>query len=793
MRSIPRRLLPSLLLLLASSALAQPNQRVRDLNRQASEAYQQLDIERAESLLETARRECEATMCPAQDRARTLANLGIVAFGGAGDSARALDLFRQAVTADPTVRLDPLLSTPDTDLLFQRARAEAAASSTEGSGGVTLRHVPPPEQLVHTALPLYVEVPDGVNVARIELHYLGNGMRRYAVLATQPMVDGFGVELACEHVFAPSIAYYFVALDTQGRTVRTVGSEAQPFRVPVVTNRTQSPPALPGRSPPEACNLAECPPGMDCGTPDPAETTVGLGGACTSATTCAAGLTCTNHTCSTSADSASGSSSGDGTWMRYWVEAGAELTMGTGHDGLRAADSPTLSAGAIDPQLDALQENDSYLLGGTNGCAASNPYCVRVTENGSAFAWGLHLGAGMWLTERIGLGLNVRLAPQSGGGTLSHAQMGLRLQYRIIVPRPTGLWLSAHIGGSVGQVQVRPKQEPTTPGGAITRPWAQTGLGGVQVGGTVGYHFSRSVGVFFTPEFYALFPASSLGGNFIVGMDFAFGERGGTPPPAAEPTRPPPVTGPADSDRDGIPDPSDQCPTEAEDVDGFQDADGCPDLDDDADGIPDTYDSCRTEAEDMDSFEDENGCPDPDNDADTVLDGSDRCPLQAGPAANQGCPDPDRDSDTVPDRIDNCPDEAGSPENRGCRVQQLVVIEGDHLEILDKVYFRTNSHVIDRRSYPLLLNIAAVVAAHPEIQSVSVEGHTDERGNAVRNRALSQRRAASVRTYLTQHGIDASRVTAQGFGPDHPVFPGATTEVEHEANRRVEFRLTMQQ
>ena len=95
-----------------------------------------------------------------------------------------------------------------------------------------------------------------------------------------------------------------------------------------------------------------------------------------------------------------------------------------------------------------------------------------------------------------------------------------------------------------------------------------------------------------------------------------------------------------DADGDGIPDELDKCPNEAEDIDGFQDEDGCPDLDNDGDGIPDAMTSVPNEAEDMDGFEDEDGCPDPDNDGDGILDVDDQCPNDAGPPENNGCPDP---------------------------------------------------------------------------------------------------------------------------------------------------------
>ncbi|MDQ3036987.1 MAG: OmpA family protein [Myxococcota bacterium] len=287
------------------------------------------------------------------------------------------------------------------------------------------------------------------------------------------------------------------------------------------------------------------------------------------------------------------------------------------------------------------------------------------------------------------------------------------------------------------------------------------------------------------------------------------------------PTEPP---APGDRDHDGILDPDDACPDEPEDRDEWQDEDGCPDPDDDADGIldaddqcprepetmnswrdedgcpdeiPDTdgdglrddVDQCVEEPEDQDGWEDVDGCPDPDNDRDGIADGSDRCPLEAGPMANGGCPDRDRDQDTVVDRIDNCPDEPGTPENHGCRAVQRVVMEEGRLQILEMVFFRTNGDQILARSHALLRNVAAVLQAHPEIERVIVEGHTDARGRRDRNIALSQRRAESVVRFLVAEGVAAERLEARGFGPDRPQVPDARTPAEHARNRRVEFNI----
>ncbi len=149
-----------------------------------------------------------------------------------------------------------------------------------------------------------------------------------------------------------------------------------------------------------------------------------------------------------------------------------------------------------------------------------------------------------------------------------------------------------------------------------------------------------------------------------------------------------------DTDNDGIWDHEDQCPENPEDKDGFEDLDGCPDLDNDADGIPDVDDQCPNDPEDKDGFKDEDGCPDPDNDGDQICDpwvteqnqlakyaavchSTDQCPNQAedvdGFEDGDGCPDPDNDKDGLCDpwvseqglspdyasickAIDRCPD-----------------------------------------------------------------------------------------------------------------------------------------
>jgi outer membrane protein OmpA-like peptidoglycan-associated protein len=254
--------------------------------------------------------------------------------------------------------------------------------------------------------------------------------------------------------------------------------------------------------------------------------------------------------------------------------------------------------------------------------------------------------------------------------------------------------------------------------------------------------------------------------------------------------------GSKDSDGDGLDDDEDRCPRNAEDYDGFQDQDGCPDYDNDGDGIPDTEDGCPDDPEDRDGFQDDDGCPDPDNDGDGILDAQDACPDQAedldGFEDQDGCPDPDNDGDGVLDAQDACPDTpAGvAVDDQGCPLPepepdpQVQAIEAGL--VLEGVQFRSGSAQLTAESIGTLSEVAESLKANPGVR-VEVRGHTDATGSAETNRDLSHRRAMAVRDVLIQLGIAPSRVTAVGYGEDYPIAPNDTA-AGRARNRRVELQ-----
>ena len=101
--------------------------------------------------------------------------------------------------------------------------------------------------------------------------------------------------------------------------------------------------------------------------------------------------------------------------------------------------------------------------------------------------------------------------------------------------------------------------------------------------------------------------------------------------------------------------------------------------------------------------------------------------------------------------------------------------------------FATASSVLSPTSFPLLDRIVQAAGQCPAAQ-FTVGGHTDPRGALAMNLDLSRARANSVLTYLTAKGIAASRLEAQGFGPNQPVADNAT-ETGMQKNRRIEIKV----
>ncbi len=295
---------------------------------------------------------------------------------------------------------------------------------------------------------------------------------------------------------------------------------------------------------------------------------------------------------------------------------------------------------------------------------------------------------------------------------------------------------------------------------------------GLWLGGAVGTGFTRGYG---TPDFR---------GVLTIGWDDGPIR---TPPPP-----PPPPPPPSDRDHDGFIDDVDGCPDAPEDVDDFEDTDGCPDPDNDADGVLDVNDACVMVPEDIDTFEDADGCPDPDNDADGILDAEDQCPLEPEDRDQfrdeDGCPDPDNDVDTILDPEDRCPNEPGPVSEGGCPQSVRLDVDSGELRILQRIEFEVDRDVLVPAAEQILEEVRGVLAVNEMFTLIRVEGHTDDRHTDEHNLDLSARRARTVVRWLIAHGIASARLRAFGCGEQHPIETNVTT-AGRQHNRRVVFQI----
>ena len=104
------------------------------------------------------------------------------------------------------------------------------------------------------------------------------------------------------------------------------------------------------------------------------------------------------------------------------------------------------------------------------------------------------------------------------------------------------------------------------------------------------------------------------------------------------------------------------------------------------------------------------------------------------------------------------------------------------------VYFEYDSQDLTNDAQEQLRTKSAVLRANPSV-ALRIEGHADERGSTEYNLALGQRRAESVRTFLTGYGITENRLSTISYGKERPAVEGST-EAAYARNRRAEFAVT---
>jgi len=105
----------------------------------------------------------------------------------------------------------------------------------------------------------------------------------------------------------------------------------------------------------------------------------------------------------------------------------------------------------------------------------------------------------------------------------------------------------------------------------------------------------------------------------------------------------------------------------------------------------------------------------------------------------------------------------------------------------DRLLFETDSATIRPESQAQLNNIASIMKAYPNVH-IKVGGYTDNSGEPQTNMTLSQDRANSVVRELTSKGVPSDRLSAEGYGMEHPIADNSTVAGRAQ-NRRVAIRV----
>lgn len=362
----------------------------------------------------------------------------------------------------------------------------------------------------------------------------------------------------------------------------------------------------------------------------------------------------------------------------------------------------------------------------------------------SDYGTGFQLVGGLPLTEHLNLEATSFLSylPRNTDDT-ADGNVGLGVD--LLVIQRKGLWSSFLLGGFGAVYDDVSSQGQAAPyinlgvGLARALPWKNLSVRG-EVRGV--YDFNDNLG-------YDPGTKSSAGTDLRFNLGLVYGLFG------QEPVPPPP----ADTDGDGVSDPSDQCPNTPPGT--AVDAVGCPlpPADTDGDGVVDSLDQC------------------PDTPAGTVVDAR-GCPPPA-PVGN-----PDLDGDGVPNDLDQCPDTPAGfkVDGIGCMVEQTVALQS--------VNFEFGSDALTAEAKAILDGIAKSLVAQAAVK-VQVTGHTDSLGPQSYNLTLSQKRAKSVIAYLTSTGVAAARLSSEGEGEFSPIASNDTEEGRAK-NRRVEFKILTQ-
>jgi hypothetical protein len=449
--------------LVATPASAQVDAQIGDLNRQALDAYQALDIDAARTKLERAIKLAQRNQVSGPTVAQSYLSLGLVYVAGMNDQEQGLAAFVNAICIQRDAQLDPLLSTPTVKQVFAQARKDADA----GACG--------PEAAT-SAPPIVAAVPHATQAARAQPDLTVPDDGTYATAETDsecPPGMSCGGASSGGSRSDKGFAKFFASVQlVAGFSLMRSGMEAD-----------SKPPRL------------VAPPGSPMASSDVFERT-------------------TVYNPETMQDEDRLLFNGASPWVPD-ADSFDDYESATVDRGLTPLSDNCSADGTKSGPL-----NVPDASGVPYTTLEPSKYCVRVATPGIVPALALRANVGYFFTDSFALSIPFRLQFNSGEGTLASMLIGLRGELMFSPPKgATGTAVSWFFGATYGQIQARP-QPPSD--SDVAGPYAISGPLGLHTGFNFRVRFHRNLGVIISPEVDVQIPDLMLHADLSAGLETAF-------------------------------------------------------------------------------------------------------------------------------------------------------------------------------------------------------------------------------------------------------------------------------
>jgi hypothetical protein len=246
-------LLAGIAFFFSASAFAAPEDEAKTLYEKGIEAYDnELDFDAARTAFEKAL--VVVARNPGKVSGAMVAKIklraGVLYIAVDKDKAKGLKTFIEALKADPVAKVDLALSNPDIEQVYRDAKeavGDPVVAKPAFQGPVLLAHKPPREATTDTPFRIRVELPEGMQAAKVYAKYRAPGQTKFVELTLESLAaNAYQANIPSEKLKKGSLEYFVSAEDESGKTLGLSGSSDAPHLVQITTTEVEGPKPING-------------------------------------------------------------------------------------------------------------------------------------------------------------------------------------------------------------------------------------------------------------------------------------------------------------------------------------------------------------------------------------------------------------------------------------------------------------------------------------------------------------------------------------------------------------------